>query len=189
MFDEFRLKILNREASSPKNKPYKIIEHLKIKNGMVVGDIGSGGGYFSSEFSRKVGKEGQIYAIDVKQKNLDFIDENIDKRNIKNVKTVLANINGPDLPDESVDLFFLRNVFHHLPEQTEYIRNIKKSLKDNGKIAIIDFKNKKLSFAGLFGHYTPENVLIDIMDQVGFNPLEKHDFLPDQLFVVFAKKS
>jgi predicted methyltransferase len=48
--------MLNREASSPKNKPVEIIEHLNIYNGNVVGDIGSGGGFFTREFSREVAR-------------------------------------------------------------------------------------------------------------------------------------
>ncbi|MCE5214344.1 MAG: class I SAM-dependent methyltransferase [Methanobacterium sp.] len=188
MLTQFRLKMLNREALSDKNKPYKIIEHLPLKEGMIVGDVGSGGGFFVHEFSRKVGENGQIYAIDVNQKSLNFIEDNLNKEGIKNVKTIKAKPDNIDLPEKSVDLFFLRNVFHHLPEPARYFKNIRKLLKENGKIAIIDFKNKKLSFIGLFGHYTPLNVLIDVMDDAGFYPLEKYDFLPDQLFVVFTKK-
>lgn len=73
MLNEFRLKMLNREASSPKNNPSQIIEYLKIGDGMVIGDIGSGGGYYSREFSREVGGEGLVYAIDTHQKSIDFI--------------------------------------------------------------------------------------------------------------------
>ncbi|HMK53246.1 MAG TPA: class I SAM-dependent methyltransferase [Methanobacteriaceae archaeon] len=188
MLTELRLKMLNREASSSKNKPLEIIKNLNIEKGMVVGDIGSGGGYFTSEFSRKVGEKGKIYAIDVNQKSLDFIERNLKTEGIKNFKTILANPKAIDLPEKSVDLFFLRNVFHHLPEQVEYFKNIKKFLKDDGKIAIIDYKKKGFSFTGLFGHYTPEDVLIDIMDNAGSVPLEKFNFLPDQLFIIFKNK-
>ncbi len=185
MLTKFSLQMLNKEASSPKNKSSAILEHLNIKDGMVVGDIGSGGGYFAYEFSRKVGKDGLVYAIDVKQKYLDFIDLKLEKKGIMNVKTIQANPNGLNLPE--VDLFFLRNVFHHLPHQLEYIKNIKKSLNDMGKIAIIDYNQKKFTFAGFFGHYTPENKLLDIMGGAGFYPVEKHDFLQDQLFMIFGK--
>jgi arsenite methyltransferase len=187
MFNKFKLKMLNNEASSPKNKPSEIIEHLNIVNGMVVGDIGSGGGYFSREFARKVGRNGQVYAIDVDHKFLEYVGMNLEKEGIKNVKTIIANPNGKDLP-KNVDLFFLRNVFHHLPDQESYFKNIKEFLNDNGKIAIIDYERKKFSFSGLFGHYTSPNVLLDVMDKAGFYPMEKYDFLPDQLFVIFAKK-
>jgi len=58
MFTNFRLNMLNREAASPKNKPVKIIESLDIHKGDIIADIGAGGGYFSFEFSRKVGEQG-----------------------------------------------------------------------------------------------------------------------------------
>ena len=189
MLTDFKLKMLNQKASSEKNKPDKIIEHLNLKEGMIVGDIGCGGGFFTHEFSKKVGNEGVVYAIDVDQKSLDFITDNLKKERNKNVKTIIASSNGINLPKESVDLFFLRNVFHHLPEPVEYFKNLKKSLKENGKIAIIDYKNRKFSFTGLFGHYTTKNALIDIMDKAGFHPLENYDFLKDQLFIIFTKKS
>ncbi|EKQ53344.1 MAG: methylase involved in ubiquinone/menaquinone biosynthesis [Methanobacterium sp. Maddingley MBC34] len=186
MLNGFRFKMLNREASSPKNKSLEIIEHLNLHNGMVVGDIGSGGGYFIHEFSRKVGREGHLYAIDTNENALDFIKTHL-PTNIQNVETLLVNPNGINLPEKSVDLFFLRNVFHHIPNQTEYFKGIGKFLKDDGKIAIIDYNKRKLSFTGLFGHYTPEIVLLDVMKQAGFSLLEKYDFLPDQLFMVFEK--
>jgi len=188
MLTGFKLKILNREASSPKNKPLEIIKNLNLEPGMILGDIGSGGGYFVQEFSKKAGAEGKVYAIDVHQKSLDFIRDSFEKTGIKNVETVLAHQNGVDLPENSIDLFFLRNVFHHLPEQEEYFKNLKPLLKKDGKIAIIDYKATGFSFMGLFGHFTPENVLIDTMDKAGFLPLEKFDFLPNQLFIIFGNK-
>lgn len=106
MLTGFRLKMLNREASSPKNKPLDIITHLKLKNGMVVGDIGSGGGYFAGEFSKIVGDTGLVYAIDVNQRSLDFIESNLEKEAIENVKGILARPDGIELPVGSVDLFF-----------------------------------------------------------------------------------
>ncbi|MDO9044817.1 MAG: class I SAM-dependent methyltransferase [Methanobacteriaceae archaeon] len=189
MLTEFRLKMLNREADSPKNKSLEIIKNLNIENGMVVADIGTGGGYFTKEFSRKVRENGIVHAIDINQKALDFISNNLEKESIKNVKTLLANPNGINLPEKSVDLIFLRNAFHHLPEQEKYFKNIKQFLKDDGKIAIIDYKQKGFSLVGLFGHYTPENELLDIMDRAGFSSLQKFDFLPNQLFITFEKKS
>ncbi|EKF86747.1 class I SAM-dependent methyltransferase [Methanobacterium formicicum] len=187
MLNEFRYKMLNREASSPKNKPLEIIENLNLYDEMVVGDIGSGGGYFTHEFSRKVGRDGQVYAIDTDEKALDFIKNHPLTEDIQNVETLRVNPNGINLPEESVDLFFLRNVFHHIPNQAEYFKGLEKLLKEDGKIAIIDYNKRKLSFTGLFGHYTPEIVLLDIMKQAGFSLQEKYDFLPDQLFMVFEK--
>jgi arsenite methyltransferase len=187
MFENFRLNMLNREAASPKNKPDEIIKNLYIQKGDIIADIGAGGGHFTFEFSRKVGKNGRVYAIDTNKKSLDFINDKSKKELINNIKTVLADENGISLP-EKVDTFFLRNVFHHLPEMVEYFKNIKQFLKDDGKIAIVDYKRKGFSFVGIFGHYTPENVMVDKMEKAGFYASEKFDFLDNQSFMVFKMK-
>ena len=64
MFTSLFLKLLNKEASSPRNRPGEIIRCLKIQDGFTVADIGSGGGFFTLEFARIVGSSGKIYAID-----------------------------------------------------------------------------------------------------------------------------
>jgi arsenite methyltransferase len=187
MFENFRLNMLNREAASPKNKPDEIIKSLDIDEGDIIGDIGAGGGYFTFEFSKEVGENGKVYAIDTNQKSLDFIGARSKKEGSNNIKIVLANENRLFLP-EKVDMLFLRNVFHHLPEPAEYFKNIKQSLKKDGKIVIIDYKKKGFSFAGMLGHYTPEEVVTDTMDKAGFNVSEKFDFLPEQSFTLFKMK-
>ena len=65
---------------------------------------------------------------------------------------MLAKDNGLILP-EKVDLFFLRNVFHHLPEPVEYFKNIRRFLNNEGKVTLIDYNKKGFSFVGIFGRH------------------------------------
>ena len=132
-----------------------------------------------------MGVEGKVYAIDTNQKSMDYIARESGKRIGENIKVVLANESGFILPVQSVDILFLRNVFHHLPEPTNYFENIKKFLKSNGKIALIDYDKKGFSFIGISGHYVPEKVLIDKLEKAGFYVSEKFDFLPEQSFIIF----
>ena len=68
MFTSIFLRSLNWEASLRKNNPQRMIENLQIREGQAIADIGAGGGYFTLEFARKVGKSGRVYAVDVKLK-------------------------------------------------------------------------------------------------------------------------
>jgi arsenite methyltransferase len=188
MFTSYRLNMLNREAASPKNKPDYIIKSLNIQNRDTIGDIGAGGGYFTLKFAMEVGKEGKVYSMDTNQKSLTFIEDQSKKEGLTNIKTILADRDGLSLPEKSFDLFFLRNVFHHLPEQVEYFKNIKHFLKKDGRIAIIDYKKKGFSFTGLLGHYTSPGVLVDKLEKAGFYPSETFEFLPDQSFIIFKMK-
>jgi arsenite methyltransferase len=188
MLKNFRLNMLNREAASPKNKSSKIIENIDIKKGDTIADIGTGGGYFAFKFSNEVGIDGKVYAVDTDQKSLDFINDKSKLEKLNNIMTVLVNENGISLP-EKIDAIFLRNVFHHLPKKDEYFKNIKRYLKKEGKIIIIDYKKRGFSFTGIFGHYTPEEDLICIMERAGFSVFKQLDFLPEQSFIVFKIKN
>jgi ubiquinone/menaquinone biosynthesis C-methylase UbiE len=187
MFTNLRLNMLNKKAASSENKPHEIIKSLEIHDGNIIGDIGAGGGYFTFEFSKKVGKNGRVYAIDTNQKFLTFIESESKKEMINNIKPVLADENELYLP-ETVNIFFLRNVFHHLTEPAEYFKNIKHFLKDNGKIAIIDYKKEGSPFVGASSHYTPEKIIIDSMKKAGFYKSKKFDFLDNQSFMTFKMK-
>jgi protein-L-isoaspartate O-methyltransferase len=69
MFTPLFLKILNKKASSAKSKPAEIIASLNIREGDIIADIGSGGGYFTLAFAGKAGKTDRVYAVDVKPRS------------------------------------------------------------------------------------------------------------------------
>jgi len=184
-----KAKMFNKKASNPKNKPDLILDHLQLKKGNLVADIGSGGGYFSLRFAETVGKEGVIFAVDTNSGFLEFIKEKAKEKGLDNVKTVLTFEDDSSLP-ENVDLIFMRNVCHHIPNRTVYFRRLKKLLREGGRVAILEYrKAKRFTFHGLFGHYVPKEKIIKEMTQAGFQLEEDLAFLPEQSFTIFSTKS
>jgi arsenite methyltransferase len=184
-----KAKMFNKKASNPKNKPDLILDHLQLKKGNLVADIGSGGGYFSLRFAEAVGKEGVIFAVDTNSGFLEFIKEKAKEKGLDNVKTVLTFEDDSSLP-ENVDLIFMRNVCHHIPNRTVYFRRLKKLLREGGRVAILEYrKAKRFTFHGLFGHYVPKEKIIKEMTQAGFQLEKDLDFLPEQSFTIFSIKS
>jgi len=183
-----RLKMLNRRASAPGSKLGEVIESLNIQESDTVADIGSGGGYFTLEFAKRVGKSGKVYAVDTKQENLDYVKAQSEREGINNVVTVLAD-DEIGLPEKSVDLVFMRNVVHHLPEPARYFADLKRFLKSDSRVAIIDYKKGGgFSFTQLFGHYIEEAVLLDEMERAGYDLMARFDFLPEQSFNIFKPR-
>jgi arsenite methyltransferase len=188
MFTSLFLNILNKEASSAGSKPDEIIASLGIGEGDVIADIGSGGGYFTTAFAGKVGKAGRVYAVDVKQKYLEFIRRKAAREGLNNISCVLGASSGIDLPEAGLDLVFARNVFHHLPDQSDYFRTMIQYLKPGAKVAIIDHKPKRgLSFVALFKHHTPGETVVREMERAGYSLTKSFDFLPDQTFNLFRR--
>ena len=89
------------------------------------------------------------------------------------------------LPEASVDLVFLANVFHHLPEPASYFANAKKVLRPGGRVAITEVE--KASFPG--GHATPPEKIASEMNAAGYTLVEQLPFLERQSFQVFAPRS
>ena len=117
--------MFNNKASDPKNKPDWVLDRLALQSGNIVADIGAGGGYFSLRFAEAVGKDGVVFAVDTNSGFLKFINERAKEKGLDNVETVLASEDGASLP-ESVDLIFMRNVCHHIPNRINYFIKLKK---------------------------------------------------------------
>jgi arsenite methyltransferase len=179
-------KMFNRKASNPKNKPDQILTALVLQTGQNVADIGAGGGYFSLRFAELVGHEGKVFAVDTNAGFLEFIKDSCRERELHNVETVLVVEDGLTLP-ETVDLIFMRNVCHHLPNRLEYFRNLKSFLKPGGMVAIVEYRSaKRLSFRGMLGHYVPKEAIVKEMSKAGYQLQEDLDFLPEQSFTIFS---
>jgi len=188
MFTSLFLKMLNREAASSKSKPEEVIERLHIREGQIITDIGSGGGFFTLAFSRKAGKTGRVYAVDIKKKYLDFIRHQSKRAGLDNIVFTLSAVDDLNLPVSGVDLVFARNVFHHLPDPANYFANLKKYVKPDGRVAIIEPKKKGFGFVALFGHHTSQESIVRTMEKAGYFTEEIFEFLPDQTFTLFSVK-
>ncbi len=188
-------KYFNEAALLPASKPDEIVKSLSIKNGMVIADIGSGGGYFAYRFAEQTGSQGIVYAVDINKSYLTYIEEQIQERGIQNIKIVLAENDTSNLPEKCCDLIFLRDVYHHLPSPSDYFKKLKKNLKENGLIAIIDYKpadffsSDFFTFVNIFGHTTKPETIESDMNLAGYQKVHEFHFLQKQSFQMFKAKS
>ena len=183
----FMANYYNRSASAPKNKPDEIIQSLALKPGMRIADLGAGGGYFTLRFARFVGEGGKVYAIDINEGYLEIIEKEVKKAGLKNIQTILAKADDSLLAEGSVDLIFIRNVFHHLSAPEKYFGDLKTKLKPGGRIAIVEYKKLTFfSFTRIFRHYTPEEHVVETMRKAGYHLSQKYDFLEKQSFTLYS---
>ncbi|HNP31023.1 MAG TPA: class I SAM-dependent methyltransferase, partial [Nitrospirales bacterium] len=163
---------------------------LDLKPGMVVADVGAGSGYFTRRLVKAVGETGQVLAVDVEQKMLDYNKQELNKLGIgKRARFILAKTDDPSLPENSVDLVFLCNAYHHVEHHADYWAKIKSALKPNGRVVIIDFyhdeRSGKLGFSK--HHLVPRERVINNMEQAGYTHSNEHAFLPRQYFLEFVR--
>jgi arsenite methyltransferase len=163
----------------------RVIQSLRIRPGDRVADIGSGGGYFVFALAKAVGPDGKVYAVDVDPTMNDLVAERAKKERTGNVEVILAKPDDPILPLAGVDLIFTSNTYHHIDNRVGYLTNLRKYLRPNGRIAIVEF-DRRGWFQGLWKHYTPSEFIKKEMEQAGYSLQQEFNFLDRQSFLIFA---
>ena len=125
-------------------KPNDVLDALALKPGEVVADIGAGSGYFTVRFSNALKESGKVYAVDVSQDMIDYMNRRFQETNARNVTTVMAAADDPRLPDASVDRIFICDTWHHIENRSQYITRLKRALRAGGQIIMIDFQKRDL---------------------------------------------
>ena len=116
----------------------EVLAGLSLKPGMVVADIGAGSGLFSRPLAKAVTPGGKVYAVDIQQDLLDYINKRDKEENIGNIQTVLGEFNDPKIPAHNVDLAFINDVLHHIQNRAAYLKALGTYIKPTGRIAIIE---------------------------------------------------
>lgn len=170
----------------------EVLSKLALKPGMVVADIGAGSGLFSRPLAKAVAPAGKVYAVDVQQDLLDYINKRDKDENIRNVQTVLGEFNDPKLPARDVDLAFINDVLHHIQNRAVYLKALAKYVNGTGRIAIIEMNKNDPNTP----HKSQPELLVgreeiqQWMSDAGFKLVQEHpDLFPGtKWFLVFARK-
>ena len=131
-----------------------------VKKNDIVLDLGSGSGKNAFICSQIVGEKGRVIGVDqnldmlnLANKSIDFVGAKIGYKNTKFIEASIENLdkldenNMPIIRDSSVDIILSNCVLNLVNPQsrTLLLKNIKRVLKDNGRIAISDIvSNKKV---------------------------------------------
>jgi ubiquinone/menaquinone biosynthesis C-methylase UbiE len=123
-----------------------ILANLNICAGQTILDAGCGNGYMAKKFSELVGDTGKIYALDPDRGSITNLKKEAENSNIE---AFVGDITKPTgLIASSIDLVYLSTVFHIFSEaQIEgFVTEIKRILKPNARLAIINIKKEDTSF-------------------------------------------
>ena len=163
----------------------QVVAALNLKPGMRVADLGSGSGIFTIPFAKSVGATGKVFAVDVDNGLLAIVSDKAKAAGLSNIQTVLAEAKDARIPDP-VDLIFICDTMHHLPDQAEYVKQFAKQLKPGGRVAVIDFAEGKWPS----GHesFTIRPAQVDgWMQAAGFSRDSALTFLPTNFFHIYKR--
>ena len=166
--------------------PDKVLAALSLKRGQIVADLGAGTGYFTVRLARSAATP-KVYAVDIEASMIAYLKKRAATEGLKNVVAVQASPESANLP-EPVDLILIVDTYHHIGDREIYLRKLAASLKPQGRLAIIDWRR-----GGPMGppeefRFAPEQIRQELAE-AGFKQIAQHDFLPNQLFLIFSRSN
>ncbi|MGZ5139232.1 MAG: class I SAM-dependent methyltransferase [Burkholderiales bacterium] len=146
--------------------------------------MGAGTGYFSARLANMIPK-GRVYAVDTEPDMVKHLAERAKREGLKNLTAVAAKADDPKLP-QKVDLALLVDVYHHIQNRERYFHTLRDSLKQDGRVAVIDFRMDSPDGPPKAARIAPERVKAELKS-AGYVLAEEHSFLPNQYFLVFRR--
>lgn len=187
--DEFikRFEIESREVFHQRQQ---VVEACRIERGSTVADIGAGTGLFTRMFSEKVGERGRVVAVDIAEPFLKHIAVTSAESGQRNVETVLSTAESAELPENSVDVAFICDTYHHFEFPFKMLASIHRALKPGGRLLVIDFRRVEgESSDWVLNHVRAgQNIVEEEIKQSGFRKVgERSGLLKENYFLVFQK--
>lgn len=164
-----------------------LISNLGLRTGMTIADIGAGSGYHVALMSPKVGKTGKVYAVDVEPEMIRFINERIKAEKLNNVEPVLGTEQSVKLPESTLDLLLLVDVYHEFSYPYEMARSMLAALKPGGKMVLVEFRAEDPLVPIKEIHKMSQQQAVRELKAAGFKFSKNISNLPWQHCLVFEK--
>ena len=170
-------------------KPDQVMDALRIAEGTIVADLGAGGGWFTMRLARRVGRQGRVYAVDVQRLMIEAIRRRVQREGLTNVVVpVQGEYFDPKLPaDARTDAVLIVDAFHEMEDPVLLLKNVSRTLRPQGRIGIIDYREGDGGPGPDAAERVPPSVVISQAAAAGLKLVEQHKFLPYQYFLIFGK--
>ena len=171
----------NEDARDSVGEFETVVRLANVSSGMWVADVGAGEGYYTVRLAPLVGKDGRVLAQDIVPETRDSLARRVHRENLESVAVKLGEPNDPKLPANSFDRVFLIHMYHEIERPSEFLWNLRPSLKRGGSVVVVDADRTTDR------HGTPPRLLLCEFASVGYE-LVKFERLPDSesYFAQFA---
>ena len=177
---------LERRSREQEESVSLAIKNLPLTESSVVADIGAGSGYYTFKIAPKV-PNGKVYAVEIQDAALNYLKSKSKELGFTQVIPVKGTEKSPNLPENSIDLAILVDVYHELEFPVEMLASIRKSLKSGGKLLLIEYRGEDPEVAIKPLHKMTVEQAEKELSANGFKLVENGQFMKIQHFLVFEK--
>lgn len=179
---------LDRPEREQEEAPGKLLDALQVKKGWVVADVGAGSGFFTLRLSDRVGPQGKVLAVDVQPEMTALLRRRLKERRVANVEPILGTVTDPRLPENSVDLILMVDVYHEFSHPWEMTVAMTRALKPGGRLVFVEYRLEDPRVPIKLLHKMSQRQVLKEMEPHPLRWLGTLDSLPRQHIIIFQKK-
>ncbi len=177
---------LERPEREKEENTTRLLANMAIHTGDTIADIGAGSGYHVFKMAQ-IAQKGHIYAVDIQEEMLVEIRRKKKKEDVNNITTIKGGEKSVKLAENSLDKVLLVDVYHELAFPIEMMASIRKALRPNGKLFLIEYRGEDDSVPIKKLHKMTESQAVKEMKVAGLKLERNIDNLPWQHCMVFVK--
>ena len=162
-------------------QPERVMDAVGVRAGMQIGEVGAGRGYFTFWLSKRVGESGKVYANDINERALRQLKDQCVDDGIDNILTVVGEEADPLFPARELDMAVMVYALHHIDEPVELLVNLKKYLKSNATVIVIE-QDPEITGSS---HFLRKERTVELLEQAGYEFLRHETFLEKDYVSVF----
>lgn len=173
-------KLENKQRVEELN-PSKTLIKIGLEDNDVLCDIGAGTGIFTIAGAKITNNT--VFSLEINDELLNVIKDKAKQENLTNIKALKVNDNHYDIQNNLVDFAILVTVFHEIDDKISLLSEIRRVLKQTGKLIIIEFHDKKTEIGPPVEHRIGKELLNEICSSHGFFKMMEFD-LGDNFYCV-----
>jgi len=180
---------LERETREQEEKLTLLIRSLDLQPRMVVADIGAGSGVISVLMAKQLGDDGRVIAVDIQDAMLARLKKNAEILDISNIVPHRGEVDSPCLPEETVDIAIMVDVYHELEFPWEMMLELSSAIKPGGRVVFVEYRMEDPTVPIKLVHKMTEAQVRREIERPEFSLTWKEtiDVLPWQHIIVFER--
>ncbi|HET7657527.1 MAG TPA: class I SAM-dependent methyltransferase [Bacillales bacterium] len=144
----------------------EILKKMELHKQDVAADLGAGNGYFTIPIAQYT--ENTVYAVDIEPKMIEMLKSRAAAEQIHNIQDVTSGLEEIPIGDHTVDKVLISFVLHEVPNIQNTLDEIKRILKPDGMLFLIEWKAVEMDDGPPLHERIPSETLGEILQKHGF---------------------